>query len=322
MLEHGLSLRTLLLFCLIQPLVCFRQGFTWDNSMNCHRRSCNLGAIVRNHLATTAGAHKGGDFVGVDVASLDAFEALTQSRWANTRGEFDPKAAPVPSVIVKQLLRAAQSAPSGFNVQPYKMIVVEGDGTRQRLAGAMLGSNARKVTNASFCVVFAADLESSRLLPKAVALAADTPLHGRLPSSRSLFMTRIYQRLFATGHRIGPLRPIVFFAKKVAFGLGSHVLRRSTPSISSAETWAVKNTMLAAQTMLLAATAAGLSTCPMEGFDGRRVRRALRIPRRYSIPLIVAVGYPTPLAWREPIAMKRFPLEDVAFRDSYNQPLL
>ena len=82
------------------------------------------------------------------------------------------------------------------------------------------------------------------------------------------------------------------------------------------------NTMLAAQTLLLAATAAGLSSCPMEGFDGRRVRRALRIPRRYSIPLVVAVGHPTPLARDDPVATKRFALEEVAFGDAFGEPLL
>ena len=79
--------------------------------------------------------------------------------------------------------------------------------------------------------------------------------------------------------------------------------------------------MLAAQTMLLASTAAGLSSCPMEGFDGRRVRRALRIPRRYSVPLIVAVGHPTPLARDDPIATRRFDLAEVAFRDEFGAAL-
>ena len=56
------------------------------------------------------------------------------------------------------------------------------------------------------------------------------------------------------------------------------------PRISPAETCAVKNTMLAAENFLLAATAYGLATCPMEGHDMNRLRRELHIPPRYSIP--------------------------------------
>ena len=56
---------------------------------------------------------------------------------------------------------------------------------------------------------------------------------------------------------------------QVAFGISSHVLRIPAPTVCSAEAWAIKNTMLAAENYLLAATSHGLSSCPMEGFDGR-----------------------------------------------------
>ena len=144
-------------------------------------------------------------------------------------------------------------------------------------------------------------------------------LHGpEEPSSASSYVAR----LSADAPCDPPLRPLAFLCKKLAFGVSSHVLRIGAPTVCSAEAWAVKNTMLAAQTLLLAATAAGLSSCPMEGFDGRRVRRALRIPRRYSIPLVVAVGHPTPLARDDPVATKRFALEEVAFGDAFGEPLL
>ena len=64
------------------------------------------------------------------------------------------------------------------------------------------------------------------------------------------------------------------------------------PSLSGAETWATKNTMLVAMAYMLGCTANGLSTSPMEGFNGPGIRKALKIPRRYSIPLIVSTGLP------------------------------
>ena len=52
------------------------------------------------------------------------------------------------------------------------------------------------------------------------------------------------------------------------------------PSVNSLEAWSYKNTALAAAWYMMAATSHGLHTCPMEGFDGRRIQASLRIPSR------------------------------------------
>lgn len=49
------------------------------------------------------------------------------------------------------------------------------------------------------------------------------------------------------------------------------------------------------QELLLAATAHGLASCPMEGFDMRRLRKAFHLPMRYSVPIVVGIGYPSEL---------------------------
>ena len=64
------------------------------------------------------------------------------------------------------------------------------------------------------------------------------------------------------------------------------------PSLSGAETWSIKNTSLFAMTYMLAASSRGLATCPMEGFNAGGVRKALKIPRRYAVPLIISTGTP------------------------------
>jgi nitroreductase len=51
-----------------------------------------------------------------------------------------------------------------------------------------------------------------------------------------------------------------------------------------------KSCALAAQTFMLAITAEGYDTCPMEGFDRVRVARALGLPGGAEICMIVAVG--------------------------------
>ena len=89
--------------------------------------------------------------------------------------------------------------------------------------------------------------------------------------------------------------------------------------------WSVKNTIFAAQTFLLAATAHGLATAPMEGYDERRLCDVLGIPRnRYSIPLVICVGYSLEnIEEKEKLSSggksrKRYPLEDICYTDRFD----
>lgn len=63
------------------------------------------------------------------------------------------------------------------------------------------------------------------------------------------------------------------------------------PVLESKESWAYKNASLFAQMYMIAATANGLGTCAMEGFDARRVSTLLGVePLRYSIPMVISTG--------------------------------
>lgn len=50
-----------------------------------------------------------------------------------------------------------QRAPTGFNTQPYACVLVREQKDREKLAEAMMDSNARKVKEAPVVAVFAAD---------------------------------------------------------------------------------------------------------------------------------------------------------------------
>jgi nitroreductase len=51
-----------------------------------------------------------------------------------------------------------------------------------------------------------------------------------------------------------------------------------------------KSCGLAAQTFMLSIVAAGYDCCPMEGFDARYVKKALNLPRRAEVNMIVSIG--------------------------------
>jgi nitroreductase len=51
-----------------------------------------------------------------------------------------------------------------------------------------------------------------------------------------------------------------------------------------------KTCALAAQTFMLAMANEGYDTCPMEGFDGRRVKRLLNLPWGSEVNMVVSCG--------------------------------
>jgi nitroreductase len=113
--------------------------------------------------------------------------------------------------------------------------------------------------------------------------------------------------------------------------LGSHLASplHPSPTIPSPTEWAVKNTMFTAQQLLLAATAFGLETSPMEGFDERRLMSQFNIPEdRYTIPLVVAIGNKPEDVDQNPLSeteaclgfqeKARYSLDSICFEDGYN----
>ena len=76
--------------------------------------------------------------------------------------------------------------------------------------------------------------------------------------------------------------------------------------------------MLAADHFLLAATARGLQTNPMEGFLSQKaVRQAVGLPEKDDVPLVVAVGYAKKLP---PPPSSRRPVEEMRPLGRFNQP--
>jgi nitroreductase len=73
-----------------------------------------------------------------------------------------------------------------------------------------------------------------------------------------------------------------------------------------------KSVALAAQTFMLSMTAEGHDTCPVEGFDSKRLKKLLNLPRRAEINMVITCGKRIP----EGVYGERFrvPMEEIMFR--------
>lgn len=239
---------------------------------------------------------------------VEAIEKLSLLRSAATT--FSPRAIAGPTL--KHVLQLTQMAPTSFNLQPYKMLVVQSEDAKQALSSSMLGANGRKVAEAPVSIVFLSYREPYKLTKALMALeesrGADAGYVASLPAKLSFL--------------VGP----GWLSHKIR-SLTSHLASPLTPSpvIPYGAQWSTKNSMFAAQQLLLAATAHGLSSAPMEGFDERRICYQLQIPiEQYSVPLVVALGYAEgsqeDSAPSAPLTAKsRYPLESVCYEDRYGQ---
>lgn len=286
-----------------------------------------------------------------------AFDSITRCRYACTRfrRHAEPKktqaktstkkvAGPTASesdkIVIRQALHClniARRAPSGFNAQPYRLLMVSSVEAKEALAKCCHGRNADRVRDSDATVLFLADREWGRDLGR-FGRFLDGGDSSRKGNSKNKWVRRKVKALvllFSSGYPLPRFLsvPISFFVRSMIGFIGTITRRRLlVPTLSSAETWSTKNTMLVAMSYMLAATSRGLATCPMEGVWAQGCRRALGVPRRYAIPLIVSTGTPyhTPTTETDEAddvgmthgagsgkATPRYPLDDVVFTDTF-----
>lgn len=208
----------------------------------------------------------------------------------------------ISQVLREQILNAARHAPSSFNSQPYRFYWVQSEAKRATVAKLCLGQ--KPAETASALVVAVADIGS---------MPATT--EGQLEWMRASNFTeekiRDYERTAKIGRILFMPGPFGIFAavKWVAFSLLNLWRTGGMPPLFHQDLlkWAMKSTSLACQNLMIAAEALGVNTCPMEGFDGRRLSRYLGLSRRYhEIVMVIAVGkrahaFVQPPQWRRPL---------------------
>ena len=197
---------------------------------------------------------------------------------------FDP--IEIPDAVREQILDAARSAPSSFNMQPYRFYWVKSPEIKKVAAGLCM--HQMPAETASALIVAVADIGSWR-----------ATTHGQLEWMR---MTGATERALLEYQRKSKFVPLFFIQGWFGIlGALKWIILRALnlwktigmPPVSRAGLfkWAFKNTSLACENLMIAAEALGLNTCPMDGFDGRRLAKFLGLsPRYHEIAMVIAIG--------------------------------
>jgi nitroreductase len=202
----------------------------------------------------------------------------------------------------EQILDAARHAPSSFNSQPYQLFWVGSPAKKAQVAKLCLGQSP--AATASALVVAVADIGS-------MAATTQGQAEWMRRSNFDEAKIRDYERTAKIGRILFAPGPLGIFTavKRTLFWLLNLCMTAGMPPLSREDLfkWATKSTSLACENLMIAAEALGINSCPMEGFDGRRLSDYLGLSsRHHEIVMVIALGkksrtYTQPPQWRRPI---------------------
>ncbi len=189
----------------------------------------------------------------------------------------------IPQEDLRTILEAGLAAPSGYNVQPWRFIVVQSHEQKKRLRAACF--NQAKVEEASVVIACCGDADSWRR-------DADEIIRMGLSGGMS-----------------------EGYAAQLKSHVESYLHSLNTDQMHG---WLNKQVTYAAMSMQLMAECTGYDTASMEGFEEDRIRDILRLPLSYWTVSLLAIGH---LRGPDKYFGGRFDLNHTCFAEEFGKPL-
>lgn len=243
------------------------------------------------------------------ISDRHSFEEL-ESVVKNRRSCRQFTDTPVSAEVLDRLLTATIQSPTGFNLQGWTSVVVRSVAQRELLAKACLSQPP--VLNAPVTVVFAGDTTPTK--NAGVVLEASLECGHTPVNSGSAFLRNVHYMLHS-----GPMN-VMNCQKGLISRWYSHATGEPLLTVpTSMEAYAWKQAMIPLTTFVLLAEAAGLGTCILEGLDEAQVRDVVGLPDRFTVPAVVALGYPAPSGFSK-VLSPRLPAKHFIHVDRYQSP--
>jgi nitroreductase len=205
---------------------------------------------------------------------MDIEKVFNERRSAHT---FEP-AENLDESMIRKIYDLAKLAPSSFNLQPWKIVLVSQEGNKQRLRKCAM--DQPKVTEASHVAIVLGDCKAYE------------------------DMDGILDDFVAWGYFPEPVKPIM---KSAGYNLYHGDNERA---------FASRNAGLFAMAFMMAAHALGVHTHPMDGMDTAAVRKEFNIPERYEIVMLIGMGERPEDAEIKP-RLPRKGFDDVVIKESF-----
>jgi nitroreductase len=190
--------------------------------------------------------------------------------------------SPIPEGDLKKILDAGLQAPSGYNMQPWRFVVVRSPEQKRRLRAASF--NQAKVEEASAVIVACGDADGWRSgdLEEMLHLGRE----GGMPENYAE-QAKVNIPHYLSNHPNFPM-------------------------------WLNRHVMIAFTSMMLMAEVVGYDTAPMEGFEQEKVREVLKLPLSYHVVALLAIGH---LKGNDKFQGGRFNMARTVFAEEFGKPL-
>lgn len=214
----------------------------------------------------------------------NAFKEIVQFRRSNR--VFDENTF-VPDEVIATALEHAQLSPNSSNMQLWEFYWIASPEKLAEIAPLCLNQSAAKT--AKHLVVFVTRRDFYKKRAKWNFEQVKKTVEGE-PNKMQKNQLLYYSKLVPMVYANDPFGLITFVRRTISFfgGLTKPFFRLGGKASIRIVTH--KSCALAAQTFMLGIASEGFHSCPLEGFDELRLKRALNLPRKAEINMVVAVG--------------------------------
>lgn len=234
------------------------------------------------------------------------FQRIIEFRRSNRK--FDAN-TPVPNEVIQTSIERAILSPNSSNMQLWEFHWIQSKEMLESFVPLCLGQSAAKT--AQHMVVFVTRKDKWKSRAKWNLDMVKSTIVGEPDKAQKMGMN-YYGKVMPLLYSNDPFGFMSLIRRSISFFAGLSKPFFRTGGSSNQRVGVHKSCALAAQTFMLSIAAEGFHTCPMEGFDEKRVKKALNLPRGAEINMIISVGLGTePGIWGPRM---RVPNEEVIFK--------
>jgi nitroreductase len=185
---------------------------------------------------------------------------------------------------LEEILYAGSLAPSGFNLQPWRFIIVETPEGKDKLYDCAF--EQEQIKQASTMIICCGE--------------------------RQVFVPDYIENVLKLGLDLGSMN------EKHAQFLRQTIptFHKFHPSFEAVEAWINRQVMIAVTQMMLVGKSLNIDSCPMEGFVTAAIKEAFALPATWDVCCLLALGY----AKQERQFGGRFNLDKICFQEKIDEP--
>lgn len=225
---------------------------------------------------------------GADFYNPKNFGELVRAR--RSVRKFDGES--IPRNVSDEVLEWGLLAPNSSNLQTWEFIRVIDKNIIALLADACFSQSAARTASELIVAIARTDkaLEHCGLM-----LEEFKRVEKLTGDSTPKVALQYYKTLAPMVYNVGPFSLYAPFKWLMYTVMGwFKVVPREPLTLGDVKLWATKSCALACENIMLGYRAHGFDTCPMEGFDGKRVKKILNLNSHQHIVMIIGAGKSVP----------------------------